>query len=604
LWFNYGVWIRNIVKTGRNIWIYGTVGEYNGNLQMAQPQVEEATEEETTDDFWKNRKVLPIYRLTANLTQNILRSVVFSSFEKYHNDIDETLPQFLIEKYKFLDRKTALQKMHFTLNPADIPTVKNRFVYEEYFYLQLMITKTARVKTDVIKSKKHVYQKGTNQNLIDSLKSQLPFTLTNAQKRVINEIFVDMTSEKPMNRLLQGDVGAGKTIVTIFAILLAIENGYQAALIAPTEILAEQHYKSIGRLLESTKMNLNICLIKGGQNKQKRIDKERIKSGEIHLAIGTHALFQKDVEFKNLSIIVIDEQHRFGVAQRAELSLRHESPDLLYLSATPIPRSLAMTIFGDMSVSSIDELPPTRKPVKTVMVLETKKDQVYHSIKLEIEKGRQIYIVCPLIEESEKMDLLDAETLFENISKKLFPMYSSAILHGRMKQNEKEQIMRDFSSGKTKILVSTTVIEVGIDVPNATVMMIEHAERFGLAQLHQLRGRVGRGADQSYCYLVAYTPSEIGRERLNTMVRTNDGFVIAEKDLELRGPGDVFGTNQSGLPEFKFANLINDQDWLHKAKIDAQLIIDEDPDLQAEKNSLIKNYYQKHVIKKESYSQF
>jgi ATP-dependent DNA helicase RecG len=406
-----------------------------------------------------------------------------------------------------------------------------------------------------------------------------------------------------MNRLLQGDVGAGKTIVTLFAIFLAIENGYQTALIAPTEILAEQHFHTISKLTENID-GINICLIKGGTSKQKTTDKKRIAAGEINIAIGTHALFQKDVVFKNLSLVVIDEQHRFGVSQRSELSVRHNYPDLLYLSATPIPRSLAMTVFGEMTVSSIDELPPTRKPVKTILVPSNQKQNAYQQMQEELYKGRQIYIVCPLIEESEKVDLQDAESLFESIRTKIFPHVKSALLHGQMKAKDKEEIMQDFAQGNIKILISTTVIEVGIDVPNASVMMIEHAERFGLAQLHQLRGRVGRGAEQSFCYLVAYAMSEIGRERLNTMVRTNDGFVIAEKDLELRGPGDMFGTAQSGLPDFKFANIITDQNWLNLAKNDAFALIEDDPELSGEEHRLIRNYYESYVVKRETYSKF
>jgi len=606
VWFRYGKWITKLLESGKQIWITGDVSEYMGNLTINHPQIEEAKEEETILDFWKERKVLPVYRLTANLTQNIVRNSIYNAFALYHNGIEETLPEYAKAKYSFPDRKIALQKMHFTTNPADIQKVKSRFVYEEFFYLQILIKKNAKFKTDKPKERRHHYASSTKEErgqLVDKLKNHLPFELTNAQKRVINEIFADMTSEKPMNRLLQGDVGAGKTIVTLFAIFLAIENGYQAALIAPTEILAEQHFRTITNIMQGIE-GINICLIKGGKNKQKTQDKKRIAEGEIDIAIGTHALFQKDVNFKSLSLVVVDEQHRFGVAQRAELSLRHGFPDLLYLSATPIPRSLAMTIFGEMTVSSIDELPPTRKPVKTILISSEKKEQVYQQMRAEISNGRQIYIVCPLIEESEKVDLQDAERIHEEISKKVFPNVKAALLHGKMKANEKEKIMNDFSDGTIKILVSTTVIEVGIDVPNASVMMIEHAERFGLAQLHQLRGRVGRGADQSYCFLVAYTMGEIAKERLHTMVKTNDGFVIAEKDLELRGSGDMFGTAQSGLPEFKFANLITDQEWLHIAKRDAEFVIDEDPELEMEKNTTVRNYYKNYVVLRETLSKF
>jgi len=599
IWFTYGKWVTKLLTTGKSIWVYGKVGEYNGNLSLSHPQIEPATETETTNDFWKNRKVLPIYSLTASLTQNTMRNIVYHTFAQHHQDIEETLPTFLCERYGFLDRKTALQKMHFALSTEEIVKVKSRFIYEDFLYLQIMIEKNSRTKSNISKEKKHINHK----NLTSRLYNNLPFTLTNSQKKVISEIVADMVADKPMNRLLQGDVGAGKTIVTVFAILLAIENGYQTAFIAPTEILAEQHYKSITKLLAGFD-EVKICLLLGGKSKKKSADKMAIANGEINIAIGTHALIQKDVVFKNLSLVVIDEQHRFGVVQRSELSLRHHYPDLLYLSATPIPRSLAMTIFGDISISSITELPPTRKPVKTVLVHGNHKSQIYEEINEQIKQGRQVYIVCPLIEESEKVDLQDAESLHSAISQEIFPQYMSAILHGRMTQKEKEKAMTDFKDGTTQILVSTTVIEVGIDVPNASVMMIEHAERFGLAQLHQLRGRVGRGAEQSFCYLVAYAMSDVGRERLNTMVKTNDGFLIAEKDLQLRGPGDMFGTHQSGLPEFRFANLVTDTEWLHKAKLDAVDIVNDDPDLTLEENSILKKYYMNNVLKKESLSTF
>jgi len=599
IWFTYGKWITNLVKRGKRLKLYGQVGEYNGNKNLHHPQIEEATDTEDKDDFWAKREVLPIYSLTANLTQGNIRSIVYQAFMQHHKDIHETLPSFLIEKYAFLDRKTALQKMHFTTHPQDIPKIKSRFIYEEFLHYQIVIVKNKQAKADIIKEKQYTYK----DTLIKQLQASLPFTLTNDQKKVVNEIVIDLKKDKPMNRLLQGDVGAGKTVVTLFAMLLAIENGYQTALIAPTEILAEQHYKTITSLLAGFQ-GIRICLLLGGVSKQKRLDKQAIADGEIDIAIGTHALIQKDVVFKNLSLVIIDEQHRFGVAQRSELSLRHNYPDLLYLSATPIPRSLAMTVFGDITVSSIKELPPTRKPIKTILVQANKKAQLYDEIEKEIKKGRQTYIVCPLIEASEKSDLQDAETLFEKVRQDIFPEYSSAILHGRMKQAEKEQIMTAFKAGETQILISTTVIEVGIDVPNASVMMIEHAERFGLAQLHQLRGRVGRGAEQSFCYLVAYSMGDVGRERLNTMVRTTDGFEIAEKDMQLRGPGEIFGTNQSGLPAFRFANLVTDQDWLNVARADAELIIEEDPDLLEEKHKSLRENYKDFGVKKENYSKF
>lgn len=599
VWFSYGKWITKHLVNGKDIWVNGKVTEFMGNLQLIQPQTEEAKEEETTHEFWKNRSILPVYKLTSNLTQNAIRNIVYNSFAIYHHNIDETLPEYILEKFNFNPRKIALQKIHFALKEETAKEYKNRFIFEDFFYYQILIEKNLKNKENIQKPRKYL-NKGI---LTKKLKDSLNFTLTNAQKKVINEIFNDLLSDNIMNRLLQGDVGAGKTIVTLFAILLAIENGFQTALVAPTEILAEQHFKTISKLTENIE-DFNICLIKGGKNKQKITDKINIASGKINLAIGTHALFQKDVIFNKLGLVVIDEQHRFGVAQRSELSLRHNFPDLLYLSATPIPRSLAMTIFGDMTVSIINELPPTRKPVKTLVIPNSKKDEAYSDVRKELIKGRQVYIVCPLVEESEKIDLQDAQSLYNEISEKVFPDYPSALLHGRMKNSEKESIMQDFSTGKIKILISTTVIEVGIDVPNASVMLIEHAERFGLSQLHQLRGRVGRGSEQSFCYLIAYTMSDIAKERLHTMKKTNDGFIIAEKDLELRGPGDIFGTAQSGLPEFKFANIMTDQQILSIAKNEAKLIIEEDPEFDLPKNSILKNHYNRYLVKVEEVIKF
>jgi ATP-dependent DNA helicase RecG len=505
----------------------------------------------------------------------------------YNEKIEETLPEYILEKYHFESRRTSLQKLHFTQHPQEVSKLKKRYAFEELFYTQLMLTR----------SQYHHHQQKTGHNFelkktyTTKLKNSLSYELTNAQKKVIREIVDDMNSERQMNRLLQGDVGSGKTIVTVFAMLLALENGFQAVLMAPTEILAEQHFHSISRLLNN-QPEIRIALLKGGVSKAKNETKEQIKNGEIDIIVGTHALIQKDVEFKNAGFVAIDEQHRFGVEQRAELSRKNDHPDLLYLSATPIPRSLALTVYGDLDVSVIDEMPPGRKPIKTLWHNSEKSKIVFEQVEEQLKSGRQIYVVCPLIEESEKVDLLDAETLFETLSQKVYQQYKIALLHGRLKTAEKDAIMADFQQRKIDVLVSTTVIEVGIDVPNATVMIIQHAERFGLSQLHQLRGRVGRGAEKSYCYLIVYPPiSEDGRERLQTMVETNDGFAIAEKDLELRGPGDFFGTEQSGIPTMKHANIVRDQKLLQQARIIAADIIAEDYNLELEKNLVLSKIY-------------
>ncbi|MDZ4183111.1 MAG: ATP-dependent DNA helicase RecG, partial [Candidatus Cloacimonadaceae bacterium] len=393
-------------------------------------------------------------------------------------------------------------------------------------------------------------------------------------------------------------VGSGKTIVVLFAMLLAVENGWQAALMAPTEILADQHYANVTALIKD--LPVRVGLLKGGVQKGKTALKAELAEGNIDILIGTHALLQADVSFKNLGFVAVDEQHRFGVQQRASLARKDAHPDLLYLSATPIPRSLSMTVYGDLLVSTIDEMPPNRKPVQTYIRSNNKIDVVYNEVRKELAQGRQVYIVCPLVEESDKVDLLDAERLYKHISQKVFPEFRSVMLHGRMPSKDKDRIMLEFKRGEHQILVSTTVIEVGVDVPNASVMIVEHAERFGLAQLHQLRGRVGRGASQSWCYLIEHFPiSKIARERLSTLAGSTDGFVIAEKDLELRGPGEFFGTEQSGMPGFRFASLIRDQHILKLARNDAFEIISIDPDLSAETNTVIKKLYALQYTEKE-----
>ncbi len=589
-WFRNFKYLENIISEGKNLWVSGIVKEFYGELQLVHPEIEVLDETSDTEDFWHNRSVLPIYPLTDKITMKQMRTMIYNAFAKYHDAIEETLPDYILEKYNFAPRKIALQKIHFSINPDDVPKYKFRFAFEELFYTQLML---ARVKKKHQQTKSG-FQFQLKRTYTTRLKESLPFQMTKAQKRVIKEIVQDMNSTGQMNRLLQGDVGSGKTIVTLFALLLAVENGFQAALMAPTELLAEQHFLGIKSFL-SNQPELKIALLKGGVYKGKKAVKEQIKSGEIDIVIGTHALIQKDIEFAKLGIVAIDEQHRFGVEQRARLA-GNSHPDLLYLSATPIPRSLAMTVYGDLDVSVIDELPPGRKPIQTIWKSSKKKPEIYAAIQRQLEAGRQVYIVCPLIEESEKIDLLDAETLYKKISTEIFPQFKSELLHGKMKTAEKDKIMQRFKDGDTKILVSTTVIEVGIDVPNATVMMIEHAERFGLSQLHQLRGRVGRGSEKSYCYLIGYQPiSSEGRERLSTMQATNDGFAIAEKDLEIRGPGDFFGTAQSGMPNFKHANIVRDQGLLKQARILAFEIVQKDRDFSLPENKILyKRYAQQY----------
>lgn len=596
VWFSYPASYEQIFQPGKRIWLSGTLSEFNQKLQMNHPSFELLDDaEEESGDFWKTRELLPIYPLTENLTQAVLRKIVYNAFELGSDLIQECLPSNIMQKYGFLPRKTALQMMHFGQNLDKIESSRRRFAYEEFFYAQIM---WARHRVHHQKEAQGICFE--NKKLYTSaLKQRLSFQLTGAQQRVTREIFADMTSNIQMSRLVQGDVGSGKTIVTLFAMLLAVENGYQAALMAPTEILAEQHYQNIQILLKG--LEIPIILLKGGNYKGKAQQKTEIKEQSGQIIIGTHALIQKDVQFMNLGLVAVDEQHRFGVDQRARLARHEKHPDLLYLSATPIPRSLAMTVYGDLQISTIDEMPPNRKPVITLIRNERKLDTVLIDVRKELQKGHQAYFVCPLVEESEKVALLDAIRLHEYLKTQIYPEYRVELIHGRMASVQKDEIMQHFKAGEIHILVSTTVIEVGVDVANASVMVIEHAERFGLAQLHQLRGRVGRGADQAYCFLIEHQPlSAVARERLNTMARTTDGFLVAEKDLELRGPGELFGLEQSGLPQFRFANLLRDQQILAQARSDAFAIVQADPYLELPEQELIRNiYFSKYKQKEE-----
>jgi ATP-dependent DNA helicase RecG len=594
-WFTYPPVYEKLFIPGRLVWLNGTISEFNGQLQMVHPDFELIDDsEDTKDDFWKKREVLPVYPLTEGISQKLMRQLMYNAFSLYTGLIEENLPEYILTKHHFLERHIALQKMHFGQNPQEIEIVRRRFAYEDFFYSQLLWARHKLFHTTTTTGINFINKK----QLTTALYRKLPFTLTSAQKKVLWEIFNDMCSEKQMSRLLQGDVGSGKTVVSLFAMLLAVENDYQAAMMAPTEILAEQHYETISQLLKDSE--IKVCLLKGGVYKGKEETKNAIAEGEAQIVIGTHALIQKDICFKRLGFACVDEQHRFGVEQRARLARQALHPDLLYLSATPIPRSLAMTVYGDLEVSILDELPPTRKPVRTIIRPSSKIDTVYIEVRKELEKGRQVYIVCPLVEESEKISLLDATKLYEYISKKIFPEYPACLLYGKMPVKEKDAIMKRFKAGEIKILVSTTVIEVGVDVPNANVMIIEHSEHFGLAQLHQLRGRVGRGSEQAYCYLIEHQPvSDVAWQRLTTMTKTTDGFIIAEKDLELRGPGDLFGFEQSGMPQFRFANIVRDQEILKIARQDAFEVVRSDPDFSQIKNAIVKKMYHHQYTKKE-----
>ncbi|MBL8150175.1 MAG: ATP-dependent DNA helicase RecG, partial [Blastocatellia bacterium] len=495
---------------------------------------------------------------------------------------EDFLPEDIRKRNHLPDLVDAIKQLHFPIDdaPLDIynrtaSPAHRRVIFEEFFWLMLGL---AVKRTDRQKE-----EKGTvieiNSRTRQSILNILPFKPTDAQKRVLKEIAEDMTSDHPMNRLLQGDVGSGKTIVAAQTIVLALENGYQAALMVPTEILAEQHARNLKKLFSKTSYRVEL-LIGSLPAKEKRKLQAAIKEGEVDLAIGTHALIQESVEFSKLGLVVIDEQHRFGVLQRGELMRRGYKPDVLVMTATPIPRSLAMTVYGDLDISIIDQMPPGRTPIETFVRTEEARSQVYNFVHKEILKGRQCYTVYPLIEESEKLDLLAATKMADKLQKEVFPNFKIGLLHGRMKAAEKEEVMGRFISAEIQILVSTTVIEVGVDVPNASVMIVEHAERFGLSQLHQLRGRVGRGAAQSYCILMTTGPkSKEASERLKVMEQTSDGFKIAEKDLEIRGPGEIMGTRQSGEQVFRIANIVRDRNLLEAARKEAEFLLNSRSDI-------------------------
>ncbi|MBX7055807.1 MAG: ATP-dependent DNA helicase RecG [Pyrinomonadaceae bacterium] len=525
---------------------------------------------------------VPVYRKLGPFHTKRLREIIHSTLDRLDRDsVADPLPASLCERHRLIRRADALAEIHFPPENSSIADYEmfrsaahRRLIFEEFFWLSFSM--------QLLRGKRRHEPKGPvieiGEGTRERLKNILPFALTGAQKRVVGEIFADLKSDIPMNRLIQGDVGSGKTIVALLAIFAVMENGYQSALMAPTEILAEQHFRNAERLFADTGYRIEL-LIGSTRAAQKRKIHSDLAAGDIDLVIGTHAIIQDAVRFDRLGLAVIDEQHRFGVLQRAQLKASGLNPDILVMTATPIPRSLAMTVYGDLDVSVIDELPPGRTPVKTVVVGEDKRLGVYHGIEREIKLGRQVYIVYPLIEESEKSDLKAATKMYDKLRLEQFPQYTVGLLHGRMKPAEKDEIMRDFVSGRLDILVSTTVIEVGVDVPNASLMVIEHAERFGLSQLHQLRGRVGRGVDQSFCVLLTdFKKTAVAKERLGIMEATSDGFKIAEKDLELRGQGEILGTRQSGLQSFKIGNIARDLDILMAARSEAERILNDDPD--------------------------
>lgn len=591
VWFRGHKWIRESLKLNKPYVIFGKVNWFNGLFSMPHPELELVEEHESS----LRSAMQPVYSSTEKLsnkgiTNRVLITLMQNLFEETKGRFAETLSQELLFSQKLISKSEALFNIHFPKSQELLAKAEFRLKFEELFYIQLQLI----LKNIIHKSKIKGFSFEKVGEYFNTFYSQhLPFELTNAQKRVIKEIRQDLGSNAQMNRLLQGDVGSGKTIVALMSVLIALDNGFQACLMAPTEILSVQHYNGLSELCKNLKISIKLLTGSTNTSERKKIFNS-LENGELQLIIGTHALLEDTVKFKNLGLAIIDEQHRFGVAQRSKLWKKNISPPhILVMTATPIPRTLAMSVYGDLDISIIDELPPGRKPVKTVHRYDSNRLKVFRFIKDEIAKGRQVYIVYPLIQESETLDYKDLMDGYESISREFpKPEYQISIVHGKMKPADKEYEMNRFIEGKTQIMVATTVIEVGVNIPNASVMVIESAERFGLAQLHQLRGRVGRGADQSYCILMtSYKLSNDSKLRLETMVKTNDGFEIAEVDLKLRGPGDIMGTQQSGVLNLKIANIIKDKDILNHARYNAQQILKEDPALGLPKNKPILQTY-------------
>ena len=574
-WYNQS-YLKTVFKPNQRYKFFGKVLRKYGTPEMKSPVYE------PEDSSRNTGKIIPLYPLTYNLTQNTIRKIIENGLKEIDGKLDETLPDYILEKYNLLDYNDAIKQIHFPDTFEMFNKARKRLVFEELFSMQLALLSLKNnyeIKKPGIKFDK----KAKMSDVIDVL----PFRLTKAQLRVLEEIDKDMEKEKPMNRLLQGDVGSGKTVVALIAAYKAVKSGYQVVIMAPTAILATQHLETFHDILKDSGIRCEL-LISGITKKKKEDILNRLKQGEIDILIGTHAVLEENVVFNKLGLVVTDEQHRFGVRQRSIIVEKGENPDVLVMTATPIPRTLALILYGDLDISIIDELPPNRKKIETYAVTKGMSARVNNFIEKNIKEGRQCYVVCPLVEENEEINAKSVMEIYEEYKTKIFPQYRVEYLHGKMKPKEKDSIMEEFKNGNIDILVSTTVIEVGVNVPNSNIMVIENAERFGLAQLHQLRGRVGRGEYQSYCILKYQGNSEIIRERMKVISSTNDGFVISEKDLELRGSGEFFGTRQHGIPEFKIANLFEDINILKLVQSIALSIIDKDPFLEKEENKSLK----------------
>jgi ATP-dependent DNA helicase RecG len=612
LFWNYATYYLNAYKINELLTISGKpeLDDF-GRIQFHHPEIERFSEEDERD--YSEGSILPVYRIspkmkTAHFTTKQLRKIIKTLIESELETLEESLPVHLLAKYHYPPQKEAVLSLHFPVSFDAVESARKRIKFEEIFYYELALA----LQRQGVKSNERAYPMIERSKLARQLYDSLPFKLTGDQKKALREIGDDMAKQEPMNRLLQGDVGSGKTIVALLSILMAIDNGCQTAFLAPTELLAEQHYHSLKRYLEGFPVNI-IQLVGGQKKKVRNAALESIESGEANIIVGTHALFESEIQYNRLGLIIIDEQHRFGVEQRAALKRLSESsfsgeklsPHILVMSATPIPRTLSMTVFGDLDVSLIKQMPANRKPIMTKVIFESRINTCYNFIRKQVAAGFQAFVVYPLVEKSEKIELKSAVEHYEYLKETIFPDLRCGLLHGQMFWYEKDEVMNDFLNKKYDILVATTVIEVGIDIPSATVMMIENAERFGLSQLHQLRGRVGRGSDQSYCMLVTkdnfqyafrnrnteHDEKRAAVIRLKTMENTTDGFEISEVDMQLRGPGDVLGTRQSGLPDFKHINLIEDTEIIAAARNEAFALVSKDPQLRNEENEAIRKKY-------------
>ena len=571
--------IMDKLTEGQEYYIFGTVKSAYGKIEMTNPEIE------LCEKDWKANKITPVYGLTYGLTNNELTKLMKNALELYYDKIEDVIPGQIREKQNLIFRKNAIKSLHFPENGKKYTLAKRTMAFEKLLIMQLGLL-------SIKSSLRNTFTGNAinNSTLAQKLIKSIPYELTNAQKKVINEIIEDMGCKKPMNRLIQGDVGSGKTVVAVYALLSAVSSGYQASMMAPTEILAQQHYDTIMEYIKTADIDVNVSFLSGSTKpKDKNEILKKLKNGETDIVVGTHALIEKGVEFNNIGLVVTDEQHRFGVRQRAMLSNKGSNPDILVMTATPIPRTMALMFYGDLDISIIDEMPPGRQKIITHVIKQNEKVKAYDFIKKQVSEGRQAYIVAPLVEESESLELDSAVEIFNELKNNYFSGLKLGLLHGKMNNKDKEEVMNEFYSGTINVLVSTTVIEVGVNVPNSVIMLVLNAERFGLAQLHQLRGRVGRGSHQSYCILVNESRSKKSAERMNILKKTNDGFLIAEEDLKIRGPGDFFGTRQHGLSKYEIQNIINDVEVVQKVQNLSKEILSENPSLEGSDYKNLKN---------------